>query len=493
MKIYINPRYKDFEKLIRRISNEVPDITIKTMDYKGGKKKPSFVFRDTCYRFEKKGELISALQELAAYAAKGGFDIRELEDTPDEESEYAEDEMSYEDSIPVSAEITEDELMEEAMAEIPDTADVISDDEPDRGDLLDGFGYKGEENLSYDDSVPEAVSKTDTEIMEEALLEADTEEQEVSAQDSAENGDLLDAFDYKGAEEGGYEESVENVTEKAADPVEEEALNKAGDVVAAEVAETAEENGNLLDSYGYSGGDDYRSPLMAESTDLPAFAPISPVSGEDFEKEVEYSPIPTAQVMSEAEVLEEALTDTPETQDTSVLIPEEKKGNLLDDFSYMEDASQSYEDSIPTFSGKPETEVLEEALSQLDAEPETIELVEAEKGDLLDAYDYRGQDGEDYIDLDSLKGKAEMELSPEYQADAETDKSSSFSYVEDTGDEDILVELGYKERPSSHITEDDDTITLEIPVEKYNLYDLKIRIKFGHFGEPGSTYEIRKD
>jgi hypothetical protein len=196
---------------------------------------------------------------------------------------------------------------------------------------------------------------------------------------------------------------------------------------------------------------------------------------------------------SNEEVLEEALSDSPQEPDTGVLIPEEKKGNLLDDFSYMEGVKLSYDDSIPTSSGKPETEVLEEALKQLDTEPETIELIEVEKGDLLDEYGYMGQDGEDYIDLDSIKGKDVVELSPEYHADAETDKSSSFSYVEDTGEEDILVELGYKEKPASHVTEEDDTITLEIPVEKYNLDELKIRIKFGHFGEPGSTYETRKD
>lgn len=493
MKIYVNPRYKDIEKLTRRISKEVPDVTVKTMDYKGGKKKPSFVYRDTCYRFEKKGELISALQELAAYAAKGGFDIRELEDTPDEESEYAEDEMSYEDSIPVSAEITEDELMEEALAEVPDTSDEISEDEPDRGDLLEGFGYKVEENLSYDDSVPESVSRTDTEIIEDALLEADTDEQEVSAPDSTENGDLLDAFDYKGEEEGSYDESLETVTEKSASPVEEEAMDKAGDVVAAEVAETVEEKGNLLDSYGYSGGDDYISPEPVTSTDHPESVPITPVMSEENEKEVEYSPIPTAQVMSEDEVLEEALADSHETHETTVLIPEEKKGNLLDDFTYMEGAAQSYEDSIPTSSGKPETEVLEEALSQLDAEPETIELIEAEKGDLLDSYGYMGPEGGEYVDLEATERRVVQVISPEFQVEAETDKNSSFSYVEDPGEEDILVELGYKDRPASHVIEEDDTITLEIPVEKYNLDDLKIRIKFGHFGEPGSTYETRKD
>jgi hypothetical protein len=493
MKIYVNPRYKDFEKLIRRIAKEVPDVNIKTMDYKGGKKKPSFVYRDTCYRFEKKGELISALQELAAYAAKGGFRSIETENTPDDEAVYAEDEMTYEDSIPVSPEITESEFMEEALKVIPGNDEEMTEDDTDGGDLLDGFGYKGEEQLSYDDSVPESVTRTDTEIIEEALLEADTDEQEVSSPDRGENGDLLDAFDYKGAEEGGYDESVETVTEKDAVPVEEEALDKAGDIVVAEVADTAEEKGNLLDSYGYSGGDDYSRQEPAISLAQPDSAPLAPDSDANKEKEAEYSPIPTAPLKSNEEVLEEALSDSPQEPDTGVLIPEEKKGNLLDNFSYMEGVTLSYDDSIPTSSGKPETEVLEEALKQLDTEPETIELIEVEKGDLLDEYGYMGQDGEDYIDLDSIKGKDVVELSPEYHADAETDKSSSFSYVEDTGEEDILVELGYKEKPASHVTEEDDTITLEIPVEKYNLDELKIRIKFGHFGEPGSTYETRKD
>lgn len=492
MKIYVTPRYKDFENLIRRIAKEVPDVTIKTMDYKGGKKKPSFVYRDTCYRFEKKGELISALQELAAYAAKGGFRSIETEHTPDDESVYAEDEMTYEDSIPVSPEITEAEFMEEALKEIPGD-DEMTEDHTDGGDLLDGFGYKGEEQLTYDESVPESVTRTDTEIIEEALLEADTDEQEVSSPDREENGDLLDAFDYKGAEEGGYDESVETVTEKDADPVEEEALNRAGDVVVAEVAETVEDKGNLLESYGYSGGDDYNRPEPDISPSQPDSALLAPDSDANEEKEAEYSPIPTAPVMSNEELLEEALSDSPHDPNTSVLIPEERKGNLLDDFSYMEGVKLSYDDSIPTSSGKPETEVLEDALKQLDTEPETLELIETEKGDLLDDYGYMGQEGEDYIDLDSISRKNVVDLIPEYHADAETDKSSSFSYVEDTGEEDILVELGYKEKPSSHVTEEDDTITLEIPVEKYNLDELKIRIKFGHFGEPGSTYETRKD
>jgi len=492
MKIYINPRYKDFEKLIRRIANEVPDVTIKTMDYKGGKKKPSFVYRDTCYRFGKKGELISALQELVAYAAKGGFSSKETEHV-DDEAVYAEDEMTYEDSIPTSPEVTEAEFMEEALKEIPGDDEDMTEVDTERGDLLDGFGYKGEEQISYDDSVPESVTRTDTEIIEEALLEADTDEQEVSSPDRVENGDLLDAFDYKGAEEGGYDESVETVTEKNAGPVEEDALDRAGDVVVAEVAETVEVRGNLLDSYGYSGGDDYSSPEPAASPAQPDSIPLNIDSDPNEEKEAVYTQIPTAPVMSNEEVLEEAMSDAPETPDTGILIPEEKKGNLLDDFSYMEGVPLSYDDSIPTSSGKPETEVLEEALKQLDTEPETIELIESDKGDLLDAYDYRGREGEDYIDLDSIKGKAKVDLSPEYHADAETDKSNTFSYVEDTGEEDILVELGYKEKPASHITEEDDTITLEIPVEKYNLDDLKIRIKFGHFGEPGSTYETRKD
>lgn len=493
MKIYINPKYKDFEKLTRKISREAPDVTVKTMDYKGGKKKPSFVYRDTCYRFEKKGELISALQELAAYAAKGGFDIRDLEDAPDEESEYAEDEMSYEDSIPVSAEITEDELMEEALSEVPDTSDEISEDDTDRGDLLDGFGYKGEEQLSYDESVPESEPRTDTEIIEEALLEADADEQEVSVPDGGEKGDLLDAFDYRGAEEGGYEESVETVTEKDPGPVEEDALDRAGDVIEAEVADTGVDMGNLLDSYGYSGGDDYSNIEPPASADNTVQAPISPVGSEDHEKEIEYSPIPTAPVLSADEVIEEALADSPQTEDTVVLIPEERKGNLLDDFTYMEGATQSYEDSIPTSPGKPETEILEDALKQLDAEPESIELVEGDKGNLLDSYGYMGNESEEYADLDSIESGSDNVPRHENHSDAEEDKLNSFSYVEDTGEEDILVELGYKERPSSQITEDDNTITLEIPVEKYNLDDLKIRIKFGHFGEPGSSYETKKD
>lgn len=487
MKIYLNPRYKDFEKLIRRISKEVPDVNVKTMDYKGGKKKPSFVYRDTCYRFEKKGELVSALQELAAYAAKGGFDFRDDLEDQDEGSVYEEDEVSYDDSIPVSPEVTESELIEDILNSDPGPDEGITEVETDRGDLMDGFGYKGEDQLSYDDSIPDSEEKTDTEIIEEAMLEADTDAQEVSSPESTDKGDLLDAFDYKGTEEG-YDESVETITEKNERPVEEEALDKAGDVVAAEVAQPDENKGNLLDSYGYSGGDDFITQEVAASPEQPE--PIQ--SGPASEVEVEYSPIPEAKAMSDDEVMEEALSSTGDIPDSGEIIPEEKKGNLLDDFSYMEGVTLSYDDSIPSSVGKPETEVLEEALRQLDDEPRTIEVIEEDKGDLLEDYGYMDQGGGSYADLDPIKMKAE-EPSPLDQSEAEPDRGNSFSYVEDNGEEDILVELGYKEKQASHMTEEDDTITLEIPVEKYNLDELKIRIKFGHFGEPGSSYESRKD
>ena len=63
--------------------------------------------------------------------------------------------------------------------------------------------------------------------------------------------------------------------------------------------------------------------------------------------------------------------------------------------------------------------------------------------------------------------------------------------MEETLDED-LDDLSMEE-PEISMTSINNDIILDIPAEKFTLQDLKLNIKFTQYGEPVSSYEVKKE
>lgn len=79
------------------------------------------------------------------------------------------------------------------------------------------------------------------------------------------------------------------------------------------------------------------------------------------------------------------------------------------------------------------------------------------------------------------------ETSSTYEAETQT-----LHYeVEETLDED-LDDLSMEE-PEISMTSINNDIILDIPAEKFTLQDLKLNIKFTQYGEPVSSYEVKKE
>lgn len=79
------------------------------------------------------------------------------------------------------------------------------------------------------------------------------------------------------------------------------------------------------------------------------------------------------------------------------------------------------------------------------------------------------------------------EKSSTYEAETQT-----LHYeVEETLDED-LDDLSMEE-PEISMTSINNDIILDIPAEKFTLQDLKLNIKFTQYGEPVSSYEVKKE
>lgn len=79
------------------------------------------------------------------------------------------------------------------------------------------------------------------------------------------------------------------------------------------------------------------------------------------------------------------------------------------------------------------------------------------------------------------------EKSSTYEAETQT-----LHYeVEETLDED-LDDLSMEE-PEISMTSINNEIILDIPAEKFTLQDLKLNIKFTQYGEPVSSYEVKKE
>lgn len=49
------------------------------------------------------------------------------------------------------------------------------------------------------------------------------------------------------------------------------------------------------------------------------------------------------------------------------------------------------------------------------------------------------------------------------------------------------------EEPEISMTSVNNDIVLDIPAEKFTLHDLKLNIKFTQYGEPMSSYEVKKE
>lgn len=87
MKLKLNSKFKDHEKLVERISEELPELILRSKERKWGENKPSFKFKKTLYEFDDLDELMSQAKKILHLSEKdlgkkAKAKVREVE--PDE-------------------------------------------------------------------------------------------------------------------------------------------------------------------------------------------------------------------------------------------------------------------------------------------------------------------------------------------------------------------------------------------------------------------------
>lgn len=413
MKIYLNPEYKDHKKLERSILEEFPEISVKSAKYKGGKKKATFVYKETCYKFDNRDDLLLTLKELLDYTArkeklgeaaaaadeekilKEKSDKKSKNGKSEEKSKTAKSEEKKDKDTRKKSDKDQGKKGKDSKPPVgKKIAEVILESQTASGkDVLVVLPEETEEHVP---TLKEILKSKDYEQIDEAFYEANAFE-EREDQDDAEEG----------SQTGSYEASLPKSKEKDDDEV---------------VADTFDEAENL-------------KALTYEVED------IEEVKESDIMKEMGYT---------ESE-------------------PDGSEGRI------------SYDESIPVSEGKNEVEIMEEAY--VDLEKSRTNPSETQESDEERA---EGNVRPDDLMIELGYVEGEGSVAP----DSGTQESKKLEPGEGTHRKAGSVEDRSGNRvPLSHGSNE---IVLEVPVEKYNLSDLNIKIKFGHFNEPSSTYETKK-
>lgn len=473
MKIYLNSEYKDRKKLEKAILEEFPEISVRSAKYKGGKKKATFVFKETCYKFDNRDDLLLTLKELLDYTQRKEK-LGEASASADEEKilnrkseKKSKDGKSEGKKEKGTKGKTEKDLAkkgkDKSKKEKKDEAGVRLESQTSSGkDVLVVLPEETEEHVP---TLKEILKSKDYEQIDEAFY-AETAFEEPDDQQDAE-----------GSKTESYEASLPKSKEKDDDEVmsdtfgDEENL-KSQSYEVEHIEETRESD--LMKEMGFtdSDSDDAKGRMSYEES-----IPLSEGKGDLEVMEEAYDDLgKTRKVPLETEESEEELEE-------GAIRPDE----LMEELGYSgsgTDGRISYEESIPQSEGKDDVEIMEEAYDDLDkSKTGTSEAVENEEA-LEEGRKVAVQPDElmrelGYLEGEASKGQDQEAQEPKTQ-EAEGGTHRKAGSVEDRSGNRV---------PLSHGTNE---IVLEVPVEKYNLNDLNIKIKFGHFGEPSSTYETKK-
>ena len=418
MKIYLNPDYKDHKKLEKSILEEFPEISVKSAKYNGGKKKATFVYKETCYKFENRDDLLLTLKELLEYT--------ERKEKQGASSDGSEENLALKGkSDKKDKDSKKDDKKDDKKKDKDSKKDDKKKDKDSKKDdkKKDKDSKKGEKKKdSPDKTVLESVTPSGKDAL--VVAQEDSEEHVPTLKE------ILKSKDYEQIDEAFYGETAF-----------EEREDQEGD------------DGDQTGSYEAS------LPKSVEKDD--------------------------DEVMSDTFGEEESLkTLTYEVED----IVDIKESDIMEEMGFTEgdkyvngdSGHVSYEESIPVSEGKDDVEVLEEAYDDVEKSKTSPAATVASEQERMDGKvqpdDLMKELG--YVETEEPKGQEEPEeKAGKPEAPGAHRKADT---VED--------------RSGSHIqrTQGSNEIVLEVPVEKYNLNDLNIKIKFGHFNEPSSTYESKK-
>lgn len=70
MKLKLNSKFKDHDKLVERISEELPELILRSKERKWGEGKPSFKYKKTLYEFDDLDELLSQAKKILHLSEK---------------------------------------------------------------------------------------------------------------------------------------------------------------------------------------------------------------------------------------------------------------------------------------------------------------------------------------------------------------------------------------------------------------------------------------
>lgn len=424
MKIYLNPDYKDHKKLEKSILEEFPEISVKSAKYNGGKKKATFVYKETCYKFENRDDLLLTLKELLDYTER-------------------------KEKLGASSDVSKENLTLKGNADNTGTDKKKDDSKKD--------DKKKDKDSKKDDKKKDKDSKKDDQKKDVKKKDKDSKK-----------GDKKDDIPVKNV--------LASVTPSGKDAL----------IMPQEDSEehvpTLKE---ILKSKDYEQIDE---AFYGET----AFEEREEQEGEDGDQTGSYeASLPKSVEKDDDEVMSDTFGDegklktlTYEVED----IVDVKESDIMEEMGFTEgdkylsgDSGQvSYEESIPVSEGKGDVEVLEEAYDDVEKSRTSPSASVANEEERMDGKvqpdDLMKELG--YVEAEETKGQEEPVN--ESGKPEETVAHRKADTVED--------------RSGSHIqrTQGSNEIVLEVPVEKYNLNDLNIKIKFGHFNEPSSTYESKK-
>lgn len=419
MKIYLNPEYKDHKKLERSILEEFPEISVKSAKYSGGKKKATFVYKETCYKFENRDDLLLTLKELLDYTERKEK-LGEPSDVSEEGSALKGKSDNKDNKKKDKPQKNGDKKGRESKKDDRKDKDSKKDGKKDKDSKKDKDYRK---NDSTGKTVLESVTSTGKDVL--VVSSGDDEDHVPTLKEILKSKDYeqIDeafyggtAFDERedqegedGDQTGSYEASIPNAVQKDDDEVMSDAFGDAENLktLTYEVEDIADiKESEIMKEMGFTEGDKY----------------LSGDSGE-----------------------------------------------------------VSYEESIPLSDGKGDVEVLEDAYEDVETSRTSPAAAVASEEDRADGKvqpdDLMKELG--YVETEEPKGQDEK------GAEADRPETKEMHRKADT----------VEDRSGSHIqrTQGTNEIILEVPVEKYNLNDLNIKIKFGHFNEPSSTYETKKE
>lgn len=401
MKIYLNPEYKDHKKLERAILEEFPEISAKSAKYKGGKKKATFVYKETCYKFDNRDDLLLTLKELLEYTERkeklgasvaASDEEKTLKDKSDKKTKSGKADKKEDNEVSRKPD-KDSKKKEKAMKGRKDGGKARLDSQTSSG--TDILVVLPEETEEHTPTLKEILKSKDYEQIDEAFY-GETTFEETDDQEVAED-----------SQTGSYEASLPKSSEKDDDEI-------------------------MSDTFGDAEGQKVQT--------------------------------------YEVEDIEEA-----------------KESDIVIEMGYIESDSEdsegriSYDESIPLSEGKDDLEIMEEAYDDFEksktSPSEGQESEEEQKEVQVQPDELMRELG--YLEGEESKGQDQVLQQSEKQETAVATHRKAGS-VEDRSGNRV---------PPSHGTNE---IVLQVPVEKYNLNDLNIKIKFGHFNEPSSTYEIKK-